>query len=192
MCLGYLSLQEHVSMATAYPIMWDYACMRQDTCVFRMTISEAPRAPCPILAMVPALCPFCTWFMGAALLSTYPRFMALFISGLMLSPISWIMHKGKGRLIVDASTKLAPDDSGARNDHILPPGKPSQYEENPPVSYGSMLKQHLAHPDEDLLQHTDDIDSAFRWMLYHPELAVVFAYVFQELLIVPIGNIFGS
>jgi hypothetical protein len=29
-------------------------------------------------------------------------------------------------------------------------------------------------------------------MLYHPELAVVFAYVFQELLIVPVGNIFGS
>jgi hypothetical protein len=109
-------------------------------------------------------------------------------------------RSGKGWLIVDASTKLAPDDSGAPNDHIPPPGKPGRYEENPPVFYGSALKRHLfavwnlriAHPDEDLLQHTDNIDSAFRQMLYHPELAVVFAYVFQELLIVPVGNIFGS
>jgi hypothetical protein len=80
MCWEYLSPQERVSMATAYPIMWDYARMRRDACVFRTTISEALRAPRPVPAMVPALCPFCTWFMGAALLSTYPRFTALFIS----------------------------------------------------------------------------------------------------------------
>jgi hypothetical protein len=85
MCWEYLSPQERVSMATAYPIMWwDYARMRRDACLFRTTISEALRAPRPVPAMVPALCPFCTWFMGAALLSTYPRFTALFISGLML------------------------------------------------------------------------------------------------------------
>jgi hypothetical protein len=133
---------------------------------------------------------------------TYPRFTALFIPGLMLSPISWIVQKGKCWLIVNASTKLAPNDSGAPNDHIPPPGKPGRYEENPPVFNGSAHKLHLsavwnlriAHPaDEDLLQHTeDDINSAFHRMLYHPELAVVFAYVFQELLIVPIRNIFGS
>lgn len=55
-----------------------------------------------------------------------------------------------------------------------------------------MWNMRIAHPRADLLQHTDDIDSAFRRMLYHPDLAVVFAYVFQELLLVPVGNIFGS
>jgi hypothetical protein len=51
----------------------------------------------------------------------------------------------------------------------------------------------IAHPREYLLQHTDDIDSAFRRMLYHPDLANVFAYVFQDkMLLVPLGNIFGS
>jgi hypothetical protein len=131
---------------------------------------------------------------------TYPRFTALFIPGLMLSPISWIVQKGKGRLIVDASTKLCPDDTGPPNLHIPPPGKPGQFDENPPVFYGTALRRHLAavwnmritHPREDLLQHTDDIDSAFRRMLYHPDLAIVFAYVFQDLLLVPVGNIFGS
>jgi hypothetical protein len=132
---------------------------------------------------------------------TYPRFTALFIPGLMLSPISWIIQKGKGRLIVDASTKIVgPDDTGAPNHHIPSPGQPGQFDENPPVFYGSALRRHLAavwnmriaHPRADLLQHTDDIDSAFRRMLYHPDLAVVFAYVFQDMLLVPVGNIFGS
>jgi hypothetical protein len=38
----------------------------------------------------------------------------------------------------------------------------------------------LNHPKEDFLQHTDDIDAAFRWMLYKPDLAVAFGYVFME------------
>jgi hypothetical protein len=130
----------------------------------------------------------------------YPRFTAVFIPGLMLSPISWIIQKGNGRLIVDASTKLSPDDTGPPNAYIPAPGVPGRFEENPPVFYGSALRRHLSavwnmrisHPHADLLQHTDDIDSAFRRMLYHPDLAVVFAYVFQELLLVPVGNIFGS
>jgi hypothetical protein len=117
---------------------------------------------------------------------TYPHFTALFISGLMLSPISWIVQKGKGRLIVDASTKLvSPDDTGAPNHHIPPPGQPGKSDEKPtslpwlgstPASRSSMEHAHR-DPRADLLQHTDDIDSVFRRMLYHPDLAVVFAYV---------------
>jgi hypothetical protein len=131
----------------------------------------------------------------------FPKFVALFLPGLMLSPISWLFRKNKGRLIIDASSPLGPEDSGAPNSHIPPNGGDAGRElENPPVFYGNALKRHLSavwnmrisHPDEDLLQHTDDIDSAFRRVLYHPILAPVFAYVFQEFLIVPVGNIFGS
>jgi hypothetical protein len=68
------------------------------------------------------------------------------------------------------------------------------------VFYGTALKRHLTaiwnmritYPSEELLQHTDDIDAAFRRILYHPVLAPVFSYVFQEFSIVPVGNIFGS
>jgi hypothetical protein len=130
----------------------------------------------------------------------FPKFVALFLPGLMLSPISWLFRKNKGRLIIDASSPLGPEDSGAPNSHIPPTGEAGQELENPPVFYGNALKRHLSavwnmrisYPDDDLLQHTYDIDSAFRRVLYHPILAPVFAYVFQEFLIVPVGNIFGS
>jgi hypothetical protein len=46
----------------------------------------------------------------------FPKFVALFIPGVMVSPISW----NKGRLIIDASSPLAPDDTGAPNTHIPP------------------------------------------------------------------------
>jgi hypothetical protein len=67
-----------------------------------------------------------------------------------------------------------------------------KFEENPPAFYGTALRRHfvavwnmrIAHPRADLLQHTDDIeDSVFCDMLYHPNLAVVFAYIFQDMLL---------
>jgi hypothetical protein len=130
----------------------------------------------------------------------FPKFIGLFLPGLMISPISWLFKKNKGRLIIDASSPLGPVDTGAPNSHIPLTGAPDREEENPPVFYGNALKRHLtaiwnmriSYPDEELLQHMDDIDSAFRRVLYHPVLAPVFAYVFQEFLIVPVGNIFGS
>jgi hypothetical protein len=47
-------------------------------------------------------------------------------------------------------------------------------------------------PLKDILQHIDDISAAFRRLIYHPDLATVFAYVFEEFLIIPVGMIFGS
>ena len=41
-------------------------------------------------------------------------------------------------------------------------------------------------------QHADDIEAAFRRILYHPDVAVLFAYVYSEYLIVPVGQVFGS
>jgi len=130
----------------------------------------------------------------------FPRFIAYFLFGLMIAPISWVVRKGKGRLVIDSSAKLDPDDSGAVNEKIPKPGTEHRERENPKVYFGSALMHHLQHvynlrinfPLEDILQHTDDIDSAFRRMLYHPDLATAFAYVFMEYVIIPVGQIFGS
>ena len=130
----------------------------------------------------------------------FPRFLAYYIFGLFLAPLSWVLRKGRGRIVVDCSNKLTAEDTGAANDYIPRPGTEGRERENPAVYYGKALLRHLIaiwnlrieFPFEDLLQHTDDIDSAFRRMLYHPDLAVAFAYVFMEFLIIPVGQIFGS
>ena len=49
----------------------------------------------------------------------------------------------------------------------------------------------IAKPHEDILQHCDDIDAAFRRIIYHPDLAVTFAYVFSKFLNVPVGQVVG-
>jgi hypothetical protein len=130
----------------------------------------------------------------------FPKFLAYFIWGLFISPISWLLRKGKGRLVVDSSTPLTDDDKGAPNIHIPAPGTPGRHLENPKVYFGTALMRHLVqiwnlridHPLEDILQHIDDISAAFRRLIYHPDLAIVFAYVFMEFLIIPVGMIFGS
>jgi hypothetical protein len=44
----------------------------------------------------------------------------------------------------------------------------------------------------DVLQHCNDIEAAFRQVLYTPELAIAFAYVFGIFLLIPIGQVFRS
>lgn len=44
----------------------------------------------------------------------------------------------------------------------------------------------------DILQYVDDIQSAFHRVLYHPNAGILFASVFMEFLIVPVGIIFGA
>lgn len=60
---------------------------------------------------------------------------AFFMLGAMINPISWVVQKGKGRLIIDASTKLHTADTGAPNSYIPKPGIPGRAHENPPVYY---------------------------------------------------------
>jgi hypothetical protein len=50
----------------------------------------------------------------------------------------------------------------------------------------------ITFPAADILQHCDGIDAAFRRVLYTPELAIVFAYVFSGYLLIPVGQVFGS
>ena len=129
-----------------------------------------------------------------------PKFVAWFLPGLMISPLSWVVRKGKGRIIVDSSTVLAPGDRGNINAQIPKQGTPGRSDECPPVFYGNAFSRALEHiwnlridyPAEDILLHEDDIDAAFRRIVYHPDAAVAFAYVFSEFLIIPVGQIFGS
>ena len=127
----------------------------------------------------------------------FPRFILHFIIGLILAPLQWAIRKGKGRICVDCSN--GPDIAGSVNEYIKSPS-PDNADECPPVFYQHAFARHLrrlwrtriTHPSEDILQHCDDIEAAFRRVLYHPDLAVAFAYVFGEFLIIPVGQVFGS
>jgi hypothetical protein len=128
-----------------------------------------------------------------------PRFLAWFVFGLFISPISWVWKRNKGRIVIDSSTKLGPSDDGAPNAQIPAPSN-ENYRDNPPVHYQSAWTRYLVHiyklrtnwPLDEILMHIDDIEAAFRRLLYHPDLAAVFASVFMEFLVIPVGMIFGS
>jgi hypothetical protein len=131
----------------------------------------------------------------------FPPDLALFVYGLFILPISWVVQKGKGRPVIDASNTLGPNDSGAPNALIPAAGALGREDECPKVFYGIIFARHLthiwnlriSHTREDPLQHTDDISNAFRQLLYHPNVAIAFAYVFEEfLLLIPVGMTFGA
>jgi hypothetical protein len=129
-----------------------------------------------------------------------PRFLVYFIVGLLLNPLQWEWDKGKGRICVDGTH--GPDGSdtpGSCNTHIPKPSVENP-DECPPVYYSTALMRFLTavwrlritYPDKDILLHADDLKSAFRRILYSPEMAVLFAYVFGQYLIIPVGQVFGS
>ena len=129
-----------------------------------------------------------------------PRFLWRFIDGLHLSPIVWNIRKGKGCMCVDPSSHISDHDDGAANDKIPSPGTEHREDECPTIYYASALHRHLTqiwnlcitHPKDDLLQFVDDIQAAFHRLLYHPDAMSVFATVFMEFLIIPVGTIFGA
>ncbi len=120
--------------------------------------------------------------------------------GLLLNPLQWEWDKGKGRICVDGTH--GPDGSdtpGSCNTHIPKPSVENP-DECPPVYYSTALMRFLVavwrlritYPSMDILLHADDLKSAFRRILYSPEMAVLFAYVFGQFLIIPVGQVFGS
>ena len=129
-----------------------------------------------------------------------PRFLAYFIFGLHISPLSMVWRKGQGRVCVDNSSMLDTQDDGAPNDSIPAPGTVNRDDECPAVHYASAFKRHLtwiwnlriSSPFEDILQFGDDVHAAFHRMLYHPDIAIVFAFVFAEFLCIPVGSVFGA
>lgn len=130
----------------------------------------------------------------------FPRFIAFFLPGLMIAPISWVVRKGKGRIVVDASSTISDNDRGNVNAQIPKQGSAGHADECPKVYYGNAFARVLEHiwnlridhPSEEILLHVDDIDAAFRRIVYHPDAALAFAYVFQEFIIAPVGQIFGA
>jgi hypothetical protein len=103
------------------------------------------------------------------------------------------MRKGKGRICVDC-TKPGPGEEGSINTYIDKPGV-APADECPSVYYGDTFMRFLIvvrWMRLTLLLHCDDIDAAFWRVLYHLDLAIAFAYVFLDYLIVPIGQVFGS
>jgi hypothetical protein len=125
------------------------------------------------------------------------RFLHAYIYGLILNPLQWVFEKGKGRICVDCTN--GPDPRGAANTYIPKPSLDNE-EECPPVYYQSafrrllrrILQMRISCPDEPILVHADDIEAAFRRILYHPDLAIAFAYVFDKYLMIPVGEVFGS
>ena len=49
-----------------------------------------------------------------------------------------------------------------------------------------------SEPNEPIPQHADDIDLVFHQLIYNPDLAAAFAYVFYKYIIIPVGQVFGS
>jgi hypothetical protein len=129
-----------------------------------------------------------------------PRFLVFFIFGLHLSPLNFVWRKGKGRACVDNTTILGGNDDGAPNASIPAPGTVGRDDECPAVHYATAFQRHLSwiwnlrisHPTDDILQFGDDIHAAFHRMLYHPDIAIVFSFVFQEFLCIPVGTVFGA
>jgi hypothetical protein len=83
---------------------------------------------------------------------------------------------------------------------FIPSPKAGDLDACPPVYYATAFLWHLTHlwrfritfPVADILQHCDDVDSIFRRVLYPPDLAIAFAYVFRAFLLIPVGQVFGS
>jgi hypothetical protein len=129
-----------------------------------------------------------------------PRFLLFFIFGLIINPIQWAVRKGKGRICIDCTNGPDGPDTTSSANTFIPGPKDNDPDACPPVHYATAFFRHLRHlwrfritfPLADILQHCDDVDAAFRRVLYTPELAIVFAYVFGKYLLIPVGQVFGS
>ena len=131
-----------------------------------------------------------------------PRFLWRFIYGLFISPITFVVRRPgeEGRICPDPSNKIHKTDTGAANEAIPDAGLPGAEDENPPVYYGTAFSRFLiwiynlrvAKPHTDILAHVNDISAAYHRILYHPMMGVVFAQVFKEFLMIPVGLIFGA
>jgi hypothetical protein len=117
-----------------------------------------------------------------------PCFVMHFIPGLVLTPLQWVLQKGKGRICMDCN---GPDLTALPNTSIPKPSAHNM-DKCQLVYYQHAFAHHLrhlwctriSHPKEEILQHCDNIEAAFRQVLYHPNLVIVFVYIFGDFLII--------
>jgi hypothetical protein len=70
----------------------------------------------------------------------FPRFVWQFIVGLHLATLVWAIREMKGRMCVNPSSTISPDDDGAANDHIPKLGTMGHEDKCPPIYYSNALK----------------------------------------------------
>jgi hypothetical protein len=96
--------------------------------------------------------------------------------------LQWAQHCG-----LEANTSI-PKPNVANTDKCLP-----VFYQHALTRYLCWLwRTRLSYPDDKIFQHCDDVDHTFRRILYHLDLAIVFAYVFSTFLIIPVGQVLGS
>jgi hypothetical protein len=108
-----------------------------------------------------------------------PRFLTSIILGLFISPLHCEVRKGKGHIWLDCTNGQNP--IRAPNSSFPKPSANNADNECPTVYCSDAFQRHLvqlwrmciARPVEDILQHCDDIDSAFRRIPYHPDLYLI-------------------
>jgi hypothetical protein len=94
-------------------------------------------------------------------------------------------------------------DDGAANAQLPDTGRPEKPglpDENLLVYYGTALTRFLIwiynlridNPVDEICLSADNITAAFRCLLYHPDMAVLWATVFQEFWVIPWCMIFGG
>jgi hypothetical protein len=126
-----------------------------------------------------------------------PKFFVFFILGLFLNPLQWAARKGKGRICVDCTN--GPDEIESP-DASMPKPSPANADACPPVHCANSFTGFLiliwsmrqAQPLMDVLLHRVDLEAAFRRALHCQDMAVIFAYIFMDFLIIPAGQVFGS
>ena len=129
-----------------------------------------------------------------------PRWLFRFVDGLHLNPIGLLLRevngKTKARIINDPATLVnGPFDTGAVNVQM----DRKNHEDVPPVFYQAAQQRiwqraynlRIAAPEADIIVYKDDLVSAFRRVRYHPDVVSAYAYVLEELLLIPIGALFG-
>ncbi|GKY90331.1 hypothetical protein MPSEU_000007100 [Mayamaea pseudoterrestris] len=135
----------------------------------------------------------------------FPRFLWKFIPGLFLAIISYIPPKvgrlgDEGRIVCDPSNPITTTDEGMINKQIPDALHPDSDHFNPRVYYGTVMRRYLQliynmrldNPDDEIFLAADDISAAFRWLHYHPDIAVAFASILGPFLVIPVGLIFGA
>lgn len=124
------------------------------------------------------------------------RWIFRFIHGIHLALANIVFRKGKSRQIIDPSSTISPSDTGAVNNQVAKTDTVLV----PRVYYNTVFQRTCRHacrlratcPGQDILGYVDDITKAFKRVRYHPQFTPLFAWVFQEYLILPVGTIFGS